>query len=152
MENPNLLKLRRVTNDRKTQRGKTDSRKRNMIMKNKLKTLPALFAVLATAAYLCAGCMTGNPDRLHKRVNTWTPLGTAAEDAKRIMEGHGFTCRAPHRLEAAMPSDGPVLECRRTNHVINRTWVVRLVLQNNRVVGIEEQIFNDPLRMFNNMH
>src|SRR5438132_657829 len=106
------------------------------MMKMNLKTLPTLFGGLATAALLCAGCMTSNPDRLHKKVIAWVPVGTSAEEAKRMMERHGFRC-VLGVMESGTPS-GPMLECRRENRLLNQTWIVRLFLQDNRVVQSEE--------------
>src|SRR6266576_587146 len=125
-------------------------------MKVKMKTpsarLCALATVLATGALLNSGCMTGNPDRLHKKVMTWAPVGTPTADATRIMERNGFQCSPPHYSQSSRPGDLPLVECRRTNHVINRIWVVRLSLDKGRVVGSSEGISTDPLRMFNDMH
>ena len=113
-------------------------------------SLAAVTCGLAAAALLCAGCMTNDPEKLHAKVTRWVPMGTPVEVAKPAMEKQGFHCKAGYMLSGT-PS-GPTLECRRTNHVINRTWVVWLYLQTNRVTFVEEQIFYDPLRMFGNMH
>jgi hypothetical protein len=81
-------------------------------------------------------------------VMAWTPPGTSVKEAARVMERHGFRCSPLHNLQGAMPGDLPAVECRRTNHVINRVWVVRLYFKNDRVAGAHEQIFSDPFRMF----
>jgi len=96
--------------------------------------------------------MTSNEDRLLKKVMRWAPVGTSGEEAKRLMETHGFRCSPSHLLEASRQGDLPVVECRRTNHIINRVWVVRLYLKEDRVTASQEQIFNDPLRLFEDMH
>src|SRR5260221_12877096 len=116
----------------------------------RLKTnrLAVLMSGVAIAALLGGGCMTGNPGRFHTNVTKWVPVGTSAEDATRIMERHGFQCSSPHEREGAMPGDSPIVECRRTNHIMNRVWVVMLSVEKNRVIGSTEQVFNDPLRLF----
>src|SRR2546423_15551437 len=114
-------------------------------MEKKMKTLSPLVATLAVMATLCAGCMTSNPETLHKNVLGWVPGGTPVEDARRVMEGHGFRCELTH-FEAERPWAGPILRCRRINHVFNRTWVVNLSLENNRMAGSMENIFNKPFR------
>ena|SRR5258708_2202606 len=115
-------------------------------MKTKTKPLRALFAGLASAVLLCAGCMTSDPDRLHKKAAVWVPIGTPVEGAKRIMEGHGFRCEQS-RFQAARPWAGPILRCIRVNHVLNRTWIVNLFLENERVAGSDEFISTNPLRI-----
>ena len=115
-------------------------------MKTKIKSLSPLFATLAIGALLCVGCMTTNSDTLHKDVLAWVPIGTPVEDARHIMEGRGFRCELTH-FEARAPWAGPILRCRRINRVLNRTWVVNLFLENNRMAGSMELIVGNPLRI-----
>src|SRR5260221_4985060 len=107
---------------------------------------------VAIAALLGGGCMTGNPGRFHTNVTKWVPVGTSAEDATRIMERHGFQCSSPHEREGAMPGDAPVAECSRTNHIINRVWVVKFNFKDNRITAVDDWILNDPFRLFRDMH
>src|SRR5437867_10482560 len=89
---PNFLKSSKLTNP---------------TMKQRVGMFTVLSCRLATAALLCAGCMTANEDRLHKKVMTWARVGTSAEEATHIMEHHGFQCSPPHRLQGAMPGENP---------------------------------------------
>ena len=114
------------------------------------KRFRVLCGALATAALLCAGCMTSNPGRLHKKVAAWVPVGTSVEDGTRIMESHGFRCTASHDPDGR-PWGGAILRCRRTNRLLNKSWNVDLFLDHERVAGSSEAVVMDLLRM-SHMH
>src|SRR6266852_1666168 len=112
-------------------------------MKIKIRQLPALIAGLAASALICGGCMTTNEENFQNKVAAWVPVGTPIQEAKLIMERHGFRCEPPRHAPSGRPWPGLILECRRENRILNRTWVAKLFLEKDRVVGSQVGYFSD---------
>ncbi len=101
---------------------------------------------LAAAWLMAAGCATTNEPPLPEnyagatvQIKKWVPLGTAATDAKRIMQQHGFTCTLERntRLSAEIVTDDLYCElvwpATRSLEVPQRRWQAFLFLKNDKV-------------------
>jgi len=104
-----------------------------------------LFWAVAIAAFIGSGCMTVDARRFDNRLASWVPIGTPAEDAKRIMTKHGFRCELA-RLPSGDPSKDHFV-CRRDNRFMNRSWYVELPLKKGKVSGHQTAISSDFFRM-----
>ena len=109
----------------------------------------APFVTLAFAAILacvCTGCLTVDPEKFESQYNAWVPVGTPVAEAERVMKAHDFKCHEGE-FASGRPWAGPILVCRKENRFLNRTWIVNLFLEQGRVVGANDQIFTDFLRI-----
>src|SRR5258708_9138364 len=86
------------------------------------KALNSLMVI--SLCFLFCGCGTSLRTQLRweNRVKKWLPIGTSIEEARRIMERHGFRCEIPR-------SDPDEMECDKSTAFHIPDQVVRVTLR-----------------------
>jgi hypothetical protein len=90
--------------------------------------------VLLAFVLLSAGCASTQPEKFADQVRHWVPLGTAEEQAGRIMARKGFECRKLSKDNPFNPHGVDCIRCDR-EQVFQHDWSVTLLLEEAKVIG-----------------
>jgi hypothetical protein len=90
-----------------------------------------IWLVLIGVAML-TGCLSSDPIEFESEVRGWIPMGTPANDALRIMKGHGFECRLISTNNPFNSIGFDYIDCEKTQ-VRFHDWYARFILKDGKV-------------------
>ena len=83
---------------------------------------------------LLTGCASTDDVKFDEQVRKWVPLGTSADEAKRIMESHGFECTLLKKDSPFNHHGTEAIECERSQKWLH-TWTTVIYLTDDKVTG-----------------
>src|ERR1051326_8813700 len=104
--------------------------------------LLALAGVVALIACTKHEQLSRQPAEAAGQIQTWVPVSTALEDAKRVMEQHDFSCSVMTNSTFADVTNATFLycDCRQANSrlipTVYQMWKVALIVRDGKVSDV----------------
>ena len=91
-----------------------------------------LILLVSIVGSMLTACVSPDPAKFESKVREWVPPGTAAADAQRIMERHGFECHLITTNHVFNSSGFDYLDCEK-QQVMFHDWNARFIFRDGKV-------------------